>query len=91
MRENRQNVINLYVGFIWLIYFFMQPSIWFMTLHRNNLVVAVFVAKQMDQINYCVYYNSGQQSAKQYKGGFSTFKMFYIYLNAYFSHWLIGL
>lgn len=38
-------------------------------------MVAVFVAKQMDQINHPVYNNSGQQSAKQYMGGFSTFKM----------------
>lgn len=43
-------------------------------------MVAVFVAKQMDQINYPVYYNSGQHSAKQYMGGFSTLKMFCIHL-----------
>lgn len=59
MRENRQNVINLYVGFIWIIYFFMQPSGWFITLHSHNLVVAAFAAKQMDQINYHVHYSSG--------------------------------
>jgi len=42
----------------------------------------------MDQINHPVYYSSGQHSAKQYTGGFSTFKMLCIYLNAYSSHWL---